>query len=150
MKRFFKWVGIVIGGLFGLLILLFVGAAILDNTIYHPNRNVSEVRAFPAPGGTPVDLVSGNKQESGKITGWRVFIRDKGQSGLPRIAMISYDQDIEPRIQWKSPNEANICVDLKQGTISFAPLDNMSMTTSSGGRLDGKLNNVRYLVNHNC
>jgi hypothetical protein len=150
MKRFFKWVGIAIGGLVGLVVLLFVGAAILDLTIYHPNRNVSQFRAYPAPGTTNVDLVSGRKQDGATVTGWRIYIREKGQSGLPRIALVSYDQDIEPRVEWKSPDEANICVDMKQGTISFSPLDNMSMTTTGGGRLDSKLNNVRYLVNHNC
>jgi hypothetical protein len=150
MRRFFKWVGIVIGGLIGLIVLLVVGIAILDQTIYHPNRNVSEVKAFPAPATTPVDLVTGRKQESGKVTGWRIYVREKGNSGLPRNSLVSYDQDVEPRIEWKSPSEANICIDMKQGTINFSPYDNMSTTSSAGGKLEGTLNNVRYLVNHNC
>lgn len=150
MKRFFKWTGIIIGGLIGLLVLVLVGAAILDLTLYHPNRNVSEFRAYPAPDGTPVDLVSGKKQDGAAVTGWRIYIREKGRSGLPLRALVSYDQDIEPRIEWKSPAEANICVDMKQGTIHFSPLDNMSTTMTGGGRLDSTVDNVRYLVNHDC
>ena len=149
MRRFFKWVGIIFGGLVGLIVAVVVVIAILE-FMNHPNRGVELTQTFPAPGATPVDIVSGRKTDNGKVTGWRLYIRDKGKTGLPRNALVSYDQDIAPRVAWTSPNEANICIDLKQGTISFSPLDTMSTTTSAGGRLEGTLNNVRYLVNHNC
>ncbi len=149
MKRFFKWVGIIVGGLVGLIVALFVVLAIVD-LINHPNRGVTLAEAFPAPGATPVDLVTGTKADDGKVTGWRIYVRDKGKSGLPRNALVSYDQDVAPRVAWTSPNEANICIDLKQGTINFKLVDSMSSSSSGGGRWEGKLNNVRYLVNHNC
>jgi hypothetical protein len=149
MRRFFKWVGIVVGGVIGLIVAAVVAIAIIT-IVNDPDRGVELAQAFPAPGATPVDLVSGRKQENGKVTGWRLYVRDKGKSGLPSNALVSYDQDVAPRVAWTSPEEANICIDLKQGTIKFAPLDNMSTTTSAGGRLSGTLNNVRYLVNHNC
>jgi hypothetical protein len=149
MKRFFKWVGIIAGGFVGLIVALFVVFVIVD-LINHPNRGVTLAEAFPAPGATPIDLVTGRKEEDGKVTGWRIYVRDKGKSGLPRDALDRYDQEIAPRVAWTSPDEANICVDIKRGTITFSPLDNMSTTTSDGGRMESKLNNVRYLVNHNC
>ena len=149
MKRFFKWVGIIFGGIVALIVALFVVIAIME-FIDHPNRGVALAQTFPAPGSTPVDLVTGRKEADGKVTGWRVYVRDKGKSGLPRNALVSYDQDVAPRVAWTSPDEANICVDIKQGTINFAPLDSMSTTTSAGRRMEGRLNNVRYLVNHNC
>ena len=149
MKRFFKWVGIILGGIIGLIVAVFAVLVVLD-LINHPNRGVELAQAFPAPGATPVELVTGRKTDDGKVTGWRIYIRDKGKSGLPRNTFVSYDQDIAPRVTWTSPDEANICVDIKQGTIKFSPHDTMSTSASGGGRLEAKLDNVRYLVNHNC
>lgn len=149
MKRFFKWVGIVIGGFIGLIVLLLVGLVIAE-IINDPNRDVSLARTYPAPGNTPVDLLSGRKQENGKVTGWRIYVREKGNTGLPRNALLTYDADLEPRVEWKSPNEANICIDIKQGTINLSPVDGMATTTSAGGKIEATVNNVRYLVNHNC
>jgi hypothetical protein len=150
MRRFFKWVGIIAGGIVGLLVAAFAVLVIVD-LMNHPNRGVELVQTFPAPGATPVDLVTGRKEDDGKVTGWRLYIREKGKSGLPRNALVSYDQDIAPRVTWTSPDEANICIDLKQGTIHFKLVDSMSTSSSGGGgRWEGKLNNVRYLVNHNC
>jgi hypothetical protein len=149
MKRFFKWVGIIVGGFVGLIVAIIVGALVVD-FMNHPDRGVELAQTFPAPGATPVELVTGRKADGGKVTGWRLFIREKGNSGLPRNALVSYDQDIAPRVTWTSPNEANICIDLKQGTINYRLMDSMSSTSSGGGRWEGNLNNVRYLVNHNC
>lgn len=149
MRRFFKWVGIVVGGLVGVIVAIIAVVIVLD-LMDHPNRGVTIAQAFPAPGATQVDLVTGSKAGDGKVSGWRIYVREKGKSGLPRNALVSYDQDVAPRVTWTSPDEANICVDIKQGTITFSPLDNMSTTTSSGGRMEGRLNNVRYLVNHKC
>jgi hypothetical protein len=151
MKRFFKWVGIVLGGLIGAFILLIVGVVVYDRlTREDPNRNVVVFRVEPAPGGGPLELVSARKQDGDKTVGWRLYLRNKGASALPAFPLASWDGDIPPAIAWWSATDTNICVPIRQGIIKFQLSESLTTTTSPGGQFEGTLNNFAFKVNHAC
>jgi hypothetical protein len=151
MKRFFKWVGIVLGGLVGAFILLIVGVVVYDRlTREDPNRNVAVFHVEPAPGGGPLELVSARKQDGGTTTGWRLYLRNKGAAALPSFPLASWEDDIPPAIAWWSATDANICVPVKQGIITFRLSEGLTTTTSPGGQFEGTLNNFAFKVNHTC
>jgi hypothetical protein len=117
MKRFFKWVGIVLGSLVGAFILLIVGVVVYDRlTREDPNKNVVVFRVEPAPGGGPLELVSARKQDGDKTIGWRLYLRNKGATALPAFPLASWDGDIAPAIAWWSATDTNICVPIRQGS----------------------------------
>ena len=151
MKRFFKWVGIILGGMIGAFVLLIVAVVIIDSmTREDPNRNVTVFRVEPAPGGGPLELVSARKQDGGNTTGWRLYLRDKGAIALPSFPLASWDGDIVPKIDWWSATDANICVPVKQGIIKFQLSESLVTTTSPGGQFEGTLNGFKFQVNRTC
>lgn len=151
MKRFFKWVGIILGSFFGVLFLLIIGIVIYDQiTRENPNRNVEVVRVEPAPGGGKYELIIGRKQEGGQTVGWRIFRRNIGDSSIPSFALASWDSDIPPKVDWWSVTDANICVPIKQGTIRIQMSENVVTNTSPGGQFEGSLNDFAFKVNHTC
>jgi hypothetical protein len=151
MKRFFKWVGIVLGSLVGAFILLIVGVVVYDRlTREDPNKNVVVFRVEPAPGGGPLELVSARKQDGDKTIGWRLYLRNKGATALPAFPLASWDGDIAPAIAWWSATDTNICVPIRQGIIKFQLSESLTTTTSPGGQFEGTLNNFAFKVNHAC
>ncbi len=151
MKRFFKWVGIILGSFFGVLFLLIVGIVVYDKLSRgDPNRNVEVVRVEPAPGGGKYELVIGRKREDDRIVGWRIYRRSQGDKSLPDFAIASWDSDIPPTVSWWSATDANICVPIKQGTIRYEVAQNLVTTSSPGGQFEGSLNDFAFKVNHAC
>ncbi len=151
MKRFFKWVGIIVGSFFGVLFLLIVGIVVYDKlTREDPNRNVEVVRVEPAPGGGKYELVIGRKREGDRNVGWRIYRRNLGDTSLPDFAIASWDSDIQPTVAWWSATDANICVPIKQGTIRFEVAQNLVTTSSPGGQFEANLNDFAFKVNHDC
>ena len=129
MNRFFKWVGIILGGMIGALVLLIVAVVIIDRmTREDPNRNVTVFRVEPAPGGGPLE----------------------GAAALPSFPLASWDGDIVPKIDWWSATDANICVPVKQGIIKFQFSESLITTTSPGGQFEGTLNGFKFQVNQTC
>ena len=155
MKRFFKWVGIILGGFVGAIVLLIIGVVVVDQlTRENPNKNVTIFRVEPAPGGGPFELISAQKHEdsatTSKTVGWRLYLRNKGVTTLPGFPLASWDGDIAPKIDWWSATDANICVPVKQGIITFRLSDNPTTTTSPGGKFEGSLNGFKFQVNQTC
>jgi hypothetical protein len=155
MKRFFKWVGIILGGLVGAIVLLIIGVVVVDRlTREDLNKNVAIFRVEPAPGGGPFELVSARKHDgsatTGKTIGWLFYLRNKGATALPDLPLASWDGDIPPAIAWWSATDANICVPVKQGIITFRFPGGLTTTTSPGGKFEGTLNGFKFQVNHTC
>ncbi len=151
MWRFLKWVAISIGALVGALILLIVGIVIYDKaTREDPNRNVEIASVEPAPGGGKYELVIGRKQEGGKTVGWRIYRRDKGRSSLPDFALAAWDGDVQPTVAWWSATDANICVPIREGIITYRMSENLTTTSAPGGKFEGSLNDFAFKVNHTC
>jgi hypothetical protein len=155
MKRFFKWAGIVLGGLVGAIVLLIIGVVVVDRlTRDDPNKDVAIFRVEPAPGGGPLELVSARKHDgdktAGKTIGWRLYLRNKGATALPGFPLASWDGDIPPAIAWWSATDANICVPIRRGIIKFQMSEGLTTTTSPGGQFEGTLNGFKFQVNHTC
>ena len=151
MKRFFKWVGIILGGLTGAIVLLIAGIVVYDKlTREDPNRNVEIVKIEPAPGGGKYELVVGRKREGDRIVGWRIYRRNKGDGRLPAFALASWEGDIQPALAWWSATDANICIPLKQGIIRFQVAENMVTTSDAGGQFEGDFADFAFKVNHTC
>ncbi len=154
MKRFFKWVGIVLGSLVGAIVLLIVGVVVCRPP--DPRRPEQRCRVFrvePAPGGGPLELVSARKQDGDKTAetiGWRLYLRNKGATALPGFPLASWDGDIAPAIAWWSATDTNICVPIRQGIIKFQLSESLTTTTSPGGQFEGTLNDFAFKVNHAC
>lgn len=151
MKRFFKWVGIILGSFFGVLFLLIVGIVVYDKlTREDPNRNVEIVRVEPAPGGGKYELVIGRKRENDKIVEWRIYRRNIGDSRLPDFAIAAWDGDIPPTVAWWSATDANVCIPVKQGTIRYQVAENLRTNSSPGGQFEANLDDFAFKVNHTC
>ena len=151
MKRFFKWVGIVLGSFFGVLFLLIVGIVLYDKlTREDPNRNVEVVRVEPAPGGGKYELVIGRKREYDKIVEWRIYRRNIGDTRLPDFAIAAWDGDIPPKVDWWSATDANVCIPVKQGVIRYQVAENLRTNSSPGGQFEATLNDFAFKVNHTC
>ena len=46
--------------------------------------------------------------------------------------------------------DANICVPVKQGIITFRMSEGLVTTTSPGGQFEGTLNDFKFQVNKTC
>lgn len=151
MKRFFKWVGIILGSFFGVLFLLIIGIVIYDKlTREDTNRNVEVVRTVPAPGGGKYELVIGRKLDNGKVVEWRIYRRNIGESGLPGFAIAAWDGDVPPKVDWWSATDANICIPVKEGIIRYQVAENLTTNSSPGGKFEANLNDFAFKVNHTC
>lgn len=151
MKRFFKWVGIILGSFFGVLFLLIVGIVIYDKlTREDTNRNVEVVRVEPAPGGGKYELVIARKRENGNVVEWRLYRRNIGDRALPDFAIAAWDGDIPPTVTWWSATDANVCIPVKQGIIRYQVAENLRTNSSAGGQFEANLNDFAFKVNHTC
>ena len=102
----------------------------------------------PRPAAAPFELVSGRKRDNGKIIGWRIYRRNKGDTGLPDFAR-RMGRRHPAHVAWWSATDANICMPIKQGMIRFQLAQNLSTTTSPADSSKAP-STTSLQVNHTC